>query len=322
MWNDHTLRKLSVRCFSQSKQHWRHTHYGKKPATRGHGSRWDGDRESATNGSTSSGGSHPSSPTSPDYASSISPHVYPKTSLKIVTWNVDFMAANPRTRLSTILEHIQFDIFGCNTDDEQPEPCCILLQEVHPQAFPEILENDWLRQHFCVMPVKADDWGSVHYGNVTLVSRTIPVLGAQLLQFGNSFMGRHALVVDLRMDAPRLGGSSAGTSSASDEEHEVGPRTKSYVTVRVANVHLESLPAGTSFRPVQLSATADMLRGDGIYAGVVAGDMNAITPEDGFIHEEAGLLDAWTGGEEDEEALTWGHQPPNDYPPGRLDKIL
>ncbi|KAI0091289.1 Endonuclease/exonuclease/phosphatase [Irpex rosettiformis] len=297
MWNEDQLRKLTVRCFSQGSKHWRHTHYGRKSHAR------RGSRDSVSEGSSSSGGSQPSSPLTEGYVPSIaSSYTYLKSSIKIITWNVDFMAPNARTRLFTVLQHIQYEVLGCNADDEQPEPCCILLQEVHPGAFPEILDNDWIRQHFCVMPVKPDDWPDGHYGNVTLVSRTIPVLNAQLLQFGNSFMGRHAIVVDLRLDAP-------------------GPH-RSMVTVRVANVHLESLPVGTSMRPLQLSSAADMLREDGIHAGVIAGDMNAITPEDGFIHEQADLLDAWKGDEEEEEALTWGHQPPSKYPPGRLDKVL
>ncbi|KAI0694632.1 Endonuclease/exonuclease/phosphatase [Cytidiella melzeri] len=293
-------------------QHWRHTHNGRRSLLRHNSRRTNGDRESLSEESGSSEGSQPSSPTPPEYASSVSPYTYLKTSIKVVTWNVDFMAPNPRTRLSTILEHIQLDVFGCSADDEQPEPCCILLQEVSPEAFPDILENDWVRQHFCVMPVKPDQWPNGHYGNVTLVSRTIPVLNAQLLQFGNSLMGRHALVVDLKLDAPCTG----------TYKPEHASQTKDAVTVRVANVHLESLPMGTSMRPDQLLTTADMLREDGIHAGVIAGDMNAIAPEDDSIHEQAGLLDAWTGDEADEEALTWGHQPPSEYPPGRLDKIM
>ncbi|KAI0342858.1 hypothetical protein BDW22DRAFT_1429000 [Trametopsis cervina] len=285
-------------------------------------SRRASDERSVSESSGSSGDSNPIVTTvSPDTSSIIS-HVLPKTAVKILTWNVDFMAPNPRTRLSTVLEHIQVDVFGCSSDEEQPDPCCILLQEVNPEAFPEILENEWVRQHFCVVPVRPDDWPDGHYGNVTLVTRTIAVLSAQLLQFGNSLMGRHALVVDLRLDAPKHGTSKASESSTSDEETERRSLTAPTVTVRVANVHLESLPMGTSMRPGQLSAAADMVRADGVHAGLIAGDMNAIAPEDAVIHEQAGLIDAWTGGEDEEDALTWGHQPPMEFPPGRLDRMF
>lgn len=306
-----TPKELRVRCFSQKTKHWRHTHNGKKSPPRPI-RRNSGDSAS---GSSSSGSSQPPSPSSPDYASSTAERGQarvPRTSIKILTWNVDFMAPNVRTRMSTVLDHIQTDVFSCQ-DDEQPEPCCILLQEVDQDAFPEILENEWIRQHFCVVPTKAGAWPFSQYGNVTLVSRTIPVASAQILEFRNSGMGRHALIVDLRLDAPHISEESGAEGDGSDADG---------VTVRVANVHLESLPAGTSSRPVQLSATADMLREEGIHAGIVAGDMNAITPDDASIHEEAGLHDAWTGEDEDEEAWTWGHQPPREFPPGRLDKIL
>lgn len=270
--------------------------------------------------SGSSKGSQSTSPTTPDFEPSIADSSQTstrRTSIKILTWNVDFMASNVRTRMSAVLNHIQNDVFEC-PNDEQPEPCCILLQEVEPDSFPEILEHEWIREHFCVVPTKAGAWPSVHYGNVTLVSRTIPVLSARLLRFGDSWMNRHAVLVDLRLDAPDVpedesGGEDGGEDAKSGD---------SYVTVRVANVHLESLPAGTPLRPGQLAATADLLREEGVHAGIAAGDMNAITPDDTLVHEEAGLVDAWAGDNEDADALTWGFQPPNQFPPGRLDKIL
>lgn len=275
--------------------------------------------EDSASGASESGGSQTPSPTSSGFAPSIAglSQAGPRrTSLRVLTWNVDFMAPNVRTRMSALLDHIQNDMFGC-PNNEQPEPCCILLQEVEPDSFPEILENEWVREHFCVVPTNAKAWPAEHYGNVTLVSRTVPVLSAQLLQFGNSWMNRHALVVDLHLDAPGVPESSE--DEGGDGEGQSGDAS---IVVRVANVHLESLPAGTSSRPGQLAATADLLREEGIHAGIVAGDMNAITPDDTLIHEAAGLADAWSGDNEDTDALTWGFQPSSEFPPGRLDKIL
>lgn len=220
------------------------------------------------------------------------------------------MATNCRTRLTTVLDHIQNDVFKCS-NGQQPHPCCILLQEVDAEAMPKLLEHEWLRQYFSIVPTTCEDWSMPNYGNVTLVSRTVPVLSAQILTFGNSMMGRHSIIVDLLLDG-------RSTSSSEDEE-ESGPST---VTVRVANVHLESLPMGTSARPLQLSAVAKTLQEDGIYVGVVAGDMNDITPQDRLIHAQAGLLDAWKRDDDDDEGLTWGFQPSCQYPVGRLDKIF
>lgn len=285
-----TVRDLTVRCFSSRTTHWRHTHNGKKSLTR---------RVRGYSGDDSSSSTeHVNAPRTP------------VEEIKILTWNVDAMAENCRTRLATVLEHIQVDIFDCPYN-ESPLPCCILLQELHPQAISELLENEWIRKHFCVAPSKSSDWPEDQYGNVTLVSRTIPVLSAQVLPFRNSAMGRHAVIVDLLLDAP--------PASSSDEDSDYGSST---VTVRVANVHLESLTYGTSCRPEQLLVTAKKLREDGIHVGVVAGDMNCITPQDRLIHEQASLLDAWTRDDDDEAGLTWGFQPPSQFPPNRLDKIL
>lgn len=51
------------------------------------------------------------------------------STVKIVTWNVDFSAANAKIRLKAALSHIQHDVLDCKSG-ERPPPCCILLQEV------------------------------------------------------------------------------------------------------------------------------------------------------------------------------------------------
>lgn len=213
-------------------------------------------------------------------------------------------------RTAAALDHIQRDVFKCK-DGEEPSPCVILLQEIHPASLPAILEHPWVRAHFLVTPVKTSAWPGRDYGNVTLVSRTIPVVSAQMLTFWNSAMGRHAVFVDLRMR----------TSTRSGPRSRSRSRTRE-ATVRIANVHLESLPFGALARPVQLAAAAEMLRAEGVYAGLVCGDMNAIQEEDRNIHVEAGLVDAWTEGDEAKDGFTWGYQPACQFSPGRLDKIL
>lgn len=224
------------------------------------------------------------------------------------------MAANASMRMSTILHHIQSDVFRSSSEDS-PGSCCILLQEVKPDSFIEILKNVWVRKHFFVVSPKANARPFPRYGNVTLVPQAVPLLSTQLLQFGNSRMGRHAIVVDLGLNA-------LGTPESSEDEGRNGAAVDSPITLRVANVHLESLPEGTSTRPGQLMDTAELLRAKDIHAGVVAGDMNVIMPGDRVIHKAASLADAWTGGDDDSQAFTWGYQPPRRFPCRRLDKIL
>lgn len=119
-------------------------------------------------------------------------------------------------------------------------------------------------------------------------------------------MGRSALVTDIT-----LGGGSAAENRGR--------------ILRVVNTHLESLLAGTPLRVAQMNVIGGMLKETGrVVGGIVAGDMNAIAPSDATLAEQNGLLDAWEHGrrEGEEEGTTWGYQPRNRFPPGRLDKIL
>lgn len=236
--------------------------------------------------------------------------------MKLLSWNVDFMAANSPNRLRTVVKHIQETIFKC-PQGEQPEPCCILLQEVHPDAFPVLLESRWLRDHFVMTPTKAECWPYAGYGNVTLVARTLPVRSASILAYRHTAMGRHAVLVDVRLGVPGVVVTSESESSDLEFERD---RRADEVTVRVGNVHLESLPQGAAYRPVQLAAVAQLLREPGVDAGVVAGDMNVISQQDESIHAAAGLQDACTEG--GDETYTWGYQPPSRFPTGRLDRVF
>jgi tyrosyl-DNA phosphodiesterase 2 len=230
-------------------------------------------------------------------------HVSPPSFIRILSWNIDFMEDNREKRMRAALRHIQNTIFKCKSGEE-PDPCCILLQEVHLNTFPIILANEWVRDHFIVTPVSTDKWPDPKgcpYGCVTLVSKGLPFVAASSLHYGSSIMGRNLLMVDVRVSTPE---------PASRE-----------VTLRIANTHLESLPRGAEARVDQMKLVGKMLKEDGLYGGIVGGDMNAIGPSDVPIVKNAGLRDACTLDEDDELGYTWGYQGGGDFPPGRLDKI-
>lgn len=226
------------------------------------------------------------------------------SSIRVLTWNVDFSERNPRQRLQRALEHIQHDVFLCK-GGEKPAPCCILLQEVKHEAFRVIMAFEWFRDYFVMAPMSPEHWPlGADYGTVTLVSRTVPVSCAHTIEFSNSEFTRNALFVDVKLSVPS----------------SYRPKL---VTLRIGNTHLESLTRGTSKRPQQLELIADFLQEEGVHGAVVCGDMNAIAPSDMHIPAQVGLCDAWQSGEDTEVGYTWGYQThENRYPAGRLDKML
>lgn len=225
------------------------------------------------------------------------------SSLVLVTWNLDFQTPHLKERMTVALRHLETYVFKCD-DGQEPVACCIMFQEVHEDALPHLLEDDWVRKHFVVTPISATKWPMQHYGNVTLISRTVAVSRASIMTFGYSNMGRGAVVVDVKVTTPRAN----------------NPRE---ITLRMINTHLESLPQGARMRPQQLAVLASLLRRkEEVRGGVIAGDMNAISPSDKGLPQELGLTDAWTFPSEHPSGFTWGFQDSCEFPPGRLDKIL
>ena len=237
------------------------------------------------------------------------------TSLTLVTWNVDFSRPYFVERLTDALNHLENKL----TEDKggKPPPCLILLQEIHVHAFDTLLAHPWVREWFMVVPGSPEEgWPQdAWYGTATLVARSVNLTASTCVHFEESQMDRNALVTDVL-----LGGA---------EPH---PRV-----LRVINTHLESLPEGTPMRVVQLKVIAELLREgkaeSGGVGGIVSGDMNAIAPSDATLPEQNGLLDAWEekkkrdgqgveGEDKDDDGMTWGYQPPCQFPPGRLDKVL
>ncbi|KAJ7756450.1 hypothetical protein DFH07DRAFT_959095 [Mycena maculata] len=229
---------------------------------------------------------------------------FPPSTFELVTWNVSFDTPMVRERMDCVLRHLERVVFKCR-DGEAPEPCVVLLQEVHaPHGLDVILKDEWVREHFLVAPVETSQWPEgAAYGNVTLVEKSIPVHDAHILDFGVSEMQRTGLMVDIRLGAPK--------------PHDYD------VILRVANTHLESLRgAADRARPLELQLLTKFIKGPGVRGGLIAGDMNPIGPMDASIPTVLGLRDAWRKGDKDERGFTWGQQPPREFPAARFDKVL
>ncbi|KAH6913117.1 Endonuclease/exonuclease/phosphatase [Coprinopsis sp. MPI-PUGE-AT-0042] len=226
--------------------------------------------------------------------------------LKIITWNIDFVTPQKEERLRAALRHIQWTL-GCKKETDMPEdPVCIMLQEIHRDVFQTILDDEWVRKCFIVAPDSPELWpDDALYGNVTLVSKRLTLVKCQILHFAKTTMQRAALAVYVLLSEPEP--------------------SEDVAMICLVNTHLESLPEGFPYRPEQLKLAAGFLKQEDVRGGVVAGDMNAIMPEDANLHADVQLRDAWRRGDHDEEGFTWGYQEtfnPGRYPHGRLDKVL
>ncbi|KAG6842310.1 hypothetical protein C0991_010598 [Blastosporella zonata] len=225
------------------------------------------------------------------------------SSIQLVSWNLNHASPHVKERMLVALRHLETYVFKCG-EGQDPVACCIMLQEVHKDALSHLLEDQWVRKHFVVTPITASKW-SHGYGNVTLVARTVVVVYAGILRFGYSNMGRSALVVDLKVCSPK----------ANDPQN---------MDLRIINTHLEAGVPGARMRRIQLGVLTSLLRRtEDVRGGVIAGAMNAITPDDEKFSLDHRLKDAWRLPTNNEEGLTWGYQSSTPgLPAARLDRIL
>lgn len=114
--------------------------------------------------------------------------------------------------------------------------------------------------------------------------------------------GRDVLCVDIAAPAPAAPGT----------------------VLRLLNVHLDSLDS-LLWRTQQMEILAGVLREPGCGGGLIAGDFNAITPEDDGLVDKNELVDAWVAlhGRTGPNGVTWGVgvELKNGLKPGRLDKV-
>jgi len=106
---------------------------------------------------------------------------------------------------------------------------------------------------------------------------------------------------------------------------DIIPPFATSTTYRLINVHPDSLGETLLYRTEQMEILANLLREPGCAGGLIAGDFNAISPEDHALLDKNGLVDAWvtSHGKQRLDGATWGVgiERPDGLGPGRLDKI-
>ncbi|EIW80146.1 hypothetical protein CONPUDRAFT_144342 [Coniophora puteana RWD-64-598 SS2] len=232
--------------------------------------------------------------------------------LSIISWNIDAFSSRPVSRAKLILSHIL----------EGPKsPDILFLQEVTPDVRASLLDDARVRAAFLV--TDAEDQTSfedVPFATMTLLSSARFAFGLDSqkesdgIEGGENFMlgriSRVALPSKYRRDALYV---------------DIIPPTAPGTFFRLINVHLDSLGDTLHYRTHQMEILANVLREPGCSGGVIAGDFNAISPEDDGLVNKNGLVDAWVAlhGGADPDGATWGVgvERRNGLGPGRLDKI-
>ncbi|KAJ5405244.1 hypothetical protein N7465_006528 [Penicillium sp. CMV-2018d] len=229
------------------------------------------------------------------------PHATDDTSsnLVLLTWNIDALSEKTQERVTELLTFIT----ELNTNVD-----IIFLQEVSQRALRLILSHERIRA----------SWFSSEHENtpcrhsfttMTLVSKT---------RFGSrhsSEMSRFALGPVWRVDFP----SHFRRDVLFCDLFVPSSTDASTTRVRLANVHLDSLPIRPSHRPRQLSIVSSFLRSAG--CGLVAGDFNPVLDEDAALIETNGLTDVWMALRPEEPGYTWGADGKQRFPPNRMDKV-
>lgn len=223
------------------------------------------------------------------------------SSLRLITWNVDFLIPYAKPRMAAALNYL------ADLVKDTPQPVVLFLQEMVPSDLEQITGAQWVREKFLVTDLDGSNWlaKAPHaYGTTTLIDRRLNVKQVFRVPFISKF-DRDGLFVDLQ----------AGGEASS--------------ILRLCNVHLESLPANPPVRDKQLEDAKPYLHDPQLFAALLAGDCNAIEPFDRTLHTENELKDAFLelgGAEDTEEGYTWGYQDvaaiKGRFPPSRMDKLL
>ncbi|KAG2348005.1 hypothetical protein BDR05DRAFT_973860 [Suillus weaverae] len=220
----------------------------------------------------------------------------------LITQNFDAFSSRPVARANLLLGGIL---------EESKRPDIIFLQEVTSDVRTSILGNPKVREAFLV--TDAEDQTSfegVPFANMRLLSSKRFAFDLE----GEKFMPGPVSRVKLP--------SKYGRCALSVD---IIPPSTPITTCRLVNVHLDSLGGTLPYRTEQMETLANLLREPGCGGGLIAGDFNAISPEDHTLLDKNGLVDAWVAlhGKKGLDGATWGVgvERHDGLGPGRLDKV-
>ncbi|KAH9911441.1 Endonuclease/exonuclease/phosphatase [Epithele typhae] len=241
--------------------------------------------------------------------------------LSLISWNIQASSWVKRVeRSQLILDRI---LKGPKSPD------IIFLQEVASEVRRSLLDDPRVRSSFLASDAEDDkDFKGVPFATMTLLSNERFVSPSNVLAEKDGSEGKgegrggSKMVLDsvFRMTLPSRYQRDALCVNVRD------PATPGNV-LRLLNVHLDSLDSHFR-RAYEIFLLDRLLREGGCSGGVIAGDFNAVEPNDLTLVEKFGLVDAWvklhgrTTGRD--EGATWGVgvELEDGLEPGRLDKVV
>jgi tyrosyl-DNA phosphodiesterase 2 len=213
-----------------------------------------------------------------------------KQSLSVTSWNIQASLPESAARSKLVLDHIL----------KAPKFSDIIhLQEVTSNARQSLLDDPRVRSGFLTTGAE-DDKPFKGRPFVTMTLLSSKRFGSPLLDEEGE--GGRKLKLDsvFRMELPSRYKRDALCVN-------IAAPAASGAVLRLLNVHLESLDSHFR-RFLQMRALAGLLREPGCRGGIIAGDFNAIFPEDHPLVDEHELLDAWVAlhGSTGPDGATWG----------------
>ena len=232
--------------------------------------------------------------------------------LSLISWNIDAFSPRPVSRAKLILSHIL---------EEPNSPDILFLQEVTPEVRAALLNDARLRAAFLV--TDAEDQTSfedVPFATMTLLSSARFNSGLDSQKEGDRIEGGKNFMLG-RVSRVLLPSKYKRDALYVDIIPPIQPGT----VFRLVNVHLDSLWHTLHHRAQQMEILANVLREPGCSGGIIAGDLNAISPQDDGLVDKNELVDAWVAlhGRADPDGATWGVSVKrrDGLGPGRLDKV-
>jgi tyrosyl-DNA phosphodiesterase 2 len=232
--------------------------------------------------------------------------------LSLISWNIDAFSSRPVSRAKLIFSHIL----------EGPKsPDIIFLQEVTPDVRASLLDDARVRAAF--LAIDAEDqtlFEDVPFTTMTLLSSARFASRLVLQKEGDGIEGEEKFMLG------RVSRVTLRSKYRRDALYvDIIPRTAPSTVFRLINVHLDSLGDTLHYRAQQMEILANVLREPGCSGGIIAGDFNAISPEDDGLVDKNELVDAWVAlhGRADPDGATWGVgvERRDGLGPGRLDKV-